>query len=395
MAKTVALTGNHAIAQAMRQINPDVVAAYPITPQTQIVEEFSTFVAQGIVDTEFVNVESEHSAMSACIGAAASGARVMTTTSSQGLALMWEELYIAASLRLPIVMHDANRALSGPINIHCDHSDTMGARDSGWIQIFSEHAQEAYDNTVQAARIAEHADVRLPVMVNLDGFIISHAIDRLDLLDDDEVKAFVGPPGGIEATLLDVDAPITVGPFDGLYGFYEEHKYRQTVAMKAAKGVILEIASDFAELSGRGYGFFEPYKMDDAEVAIIVLGSTAGTVRASIDKARERGVKVGMIKLRVFRPFPAEELAAALAAVKAVAVMDRSDSFGAAGGPVFLETRSALYGLAGRPVVANYVYGLGGRDVGFEDIERVINETVDRAKTGDQGALVTYLSLRE
>lgn len=394
MPKTVALTGNSACAQAMRQINPDVVAAYPITPQTTIVEEFSTFVAKGLVDTEYVTVESEHSAMSACVGASAAGSRVITTTSSQGLALMWEILYIAASLRLPIVMHNVNRTLSGPINIHCDHQDSMGARDSGWIQIYCEDAQEAYDTTIQAVRIAEDNRVRLPVMVCFDGFIISHAIDRLDLLDDDVVKKFVGAfePA---VSLLDTEKPVTVGPFDGLHGYFFEFRRAQELATLGALPVIAEVGKEFGEVSGRNYGLFEAYKLDDAEVAIVVLGSTAGTAKAVVDDLRNKGVAAGVLKIRSFRPFPATEIAEALSGVKAVAVMDRSLSPGAAGAPVYQEVRSALYDQRSHIPVAGYIYGLGGRDVPPSEIEKVFADLADIAKAGEVNKKVSYLGLRE
>jgi pyruvate ferredoxin oxidoreductase alpha subunit len=394
MAKTVALTGNSACAQAMRQINPDVVAAYPITPQTTIVEEFSTFVAKGLVDTEYVTVESEHSAMSACVGASAAGSRVITTTSSQGLALMWEILYIAASLRLPIVMHNVNRTLSGPINIHCDHQDSMGARDSGWIQIYCENAQEAYDTTIQAIRIAEDNRVRLPVMVCFDGFIISHAIDRLDLLEDDEVKKFVGPfePA---VSLLDTEKPVTVGPFDGLYGYFFEFRRAQELATLGALPVIAEVSKEYGKISGRDYGLFEAYKLDDAELAVVVLGSTAGTAKAVVDQLREDGIAAGVLKIRSFRPFPAEKIAEALSGVKAIAVMDRSIAPGAVGAPVFQEVRSALYDQSARVPTIGYIYGLGGRDVPPAHIEKVFADLSEIVKTGTVKQTVNYLGLRE
>ena len=396
MAKTgmkVAMTGNTAAAEAMRQINPDVVAAYPITPQTAIVEDFSNFVASGRVDTEFVCVESEHSAMSACIGAASAGARVITATSSQGLALMWEMLYIASSLRLPIVMHNVNRTLSGPINIHCDHSDSMGARDAGWVQIFSENAQEVYDNTIQAVRIAEHSDVELPVMILLDGFIISHAIERLETLDDKQVKDFVGPSKPVYS-MLDAKHPITVGPFDGLHGYYFEFKKVQNEALMASKSVVLDVAREFGKISGRTYGLFENYRLEDADVGMIVLGSTAGTAKAVVDEMRSEGKKVGLLKLRLFRPFPADEIAVALSNVKAVAVLDRSCSFGAQGGPVFTEVRTALYGHTNIPV-AGYVYGLGGRDVGKDQIRKAYTDMLEMVKTGKTRDELGYLGVRE
>ncbi|MDP3804194.1 MAG: pyruvate ferredoxin oxidoreductase, partial [Candidatus Omnitrophota bacterium] len=324
MAKSniVARTGNEAMAEAMRQINPDVVAAYPITPATEIVQIFAGFVADGLVDTEFVPVESEHSAMSACIGSCAAGGRTMTSTSSQGLALMAEMLYIASGLRLPIVMADVNRTLASPLNIHCDHSDTMMVKDAGWIQIFSENAQEAYDNMIQAVKIAERA--KLPVVVTTDGFIISHGMERIEILDDEAVKEFIGEYKP-EYYLLNFDKPVTIGALD-LPDYYFEHKRQQIEAMKNSKQVIIDAGKEFAKISGRGYGFFERYKMDDAEVSIVCMGSTAGTAKVVIDELRTKGVKAGLLKPRVFRPFPKDEIADALKGVKAVAVLDRSDS---------------------------------------------------------------------
>ncbi|HON42863.1 MAG TPA: pyruvate ferredoxin oxidoreductase, partial [Bacillota bacterium] len=380
MSIRVAKTGNEAVAEGMRQINPDVVAAYPITPQTEIVQIFSSFVANGQVDTEFVTVESEHSAMSATVGAASAGARAMTATSANGLALMWEIVYIAASMRLPIVMPVVNRALSGPINIHCDHSDTMGARDSGWVQIFSENAQEAYDNLLQAVRIAENKNVLLPVMVTMDGFIISHAMEVMHLLEDEKVREWVGEYVP-ENPLLDVDNPITVGPLD-LYDWNMEHKRQQAEAMIQSKPVILQVAKDYAKLSGREYGLFEEYMLDDAEIAIVVLGSTAGTAKEVVKALRADGVKAGLLKVRVFRPFPACEISRALQGKKAIAVMDRSDSFNAVSGPVFAEVRSAMYGMENAPTVVDYIYGIGGRDVTMDHIKSVYDDLAKIVKTG-------------
>jgi len=393
MSIRVAKTGNEAVAEGMRQINPDVVAAYPITPQTEIVQIFSSFVANGKVDTEFVTVESEHSAMSATVGAASAGARAMTATSANGLALMWEIVYIAASMRLPIVMPVVNRALSGPINIHCDHSDTMGARDSGWIQIFSENAQEAYDNLLQAVRIAENKNVLLPVMVTMDGFIISHAMEVMHLLEDEKVRQWVGEYVP-ENPLLDVDNPVTVGPLD-LYDWNMEHKRQQAEAMVQAKPVILEVARDYAKLSGREYGLFEEYMLDDAEIAIVALGSTAGTAKEVVKALRADGVKAGLLKVRVFRPFPACEIARALQCKKAVAVMDRSDSFNAVSGPVFAEVRSAMYGMENAPAIVDYIYGIGGRDVTMDHIKSVYDDLAKIVKTGQVERTLTYLGIRE
>jgi len=390
-----ALEGAHASAQAMRQINPDVVAAYPITPQTAIVQTFSQYVADGEVDTEFIAVESEHAAMSACIGASAAGGRVMTATAANGLALMWEELYIAASMRMPIVMSCVNRALSAPLNIHCDHSDSMGARDAGWIHLFSETGQEAYDNTIQAVRIAEHPDLLVPVMVMQDGFITGHAVELVEVADDASVKQFIGTYAP-KHSLLDIDHPTTFGAWD-LYDYYFEHKRQQTDALSKAMKVILDVGQEFGRAFGRPYGAFEPYAMDDAEMAIVVLSSTAGTCRTVIKELRKQGLKIGLLKLRVFRPFPAEELVAALKGATAIAVLDRSISFGSmqGAGPVFLELCAALFAAGASSKAVNFIYGLGGRDVLPDDIKSVATELRQIVETGKVKSLVNYLGLRE
>jgi len=395
MSKYEALTGDQAVATAMRQINPDVVAAYPITPQTETVEFFAEYVANGEVTTDFICVESEHSAMSACVGASAAGARVMTATSSQGLALMWEIVYIAASYRCPIVMSLVNRALSGPINIHCDHSDVMGVRDSGWIILFSENNQEAYDNVIQAVRIAEHPDVLLPVMVCQDGFITSHAMERVEVYDDADVKAFVGTYQP-KQSLLDVDNPMTYGALH-FYDYYYESKRQQAEAMEKARRVVLEVADEFNRKFGRNYGLFEAYRLDDADVAVVVANSTAGTAKVVVDSLRAQGLKVGLLKPRVFRPFPAKELAVALRHLKAVAVMDRSIAFGYLNnaGPLFIELTAALALHGVHIPVADYIFGLGGRDIKPSEIESVYRDLLRVAETGRVERLVTYLSVRE
>ena len=387
------LSGNEAVATAMKQINPDVVAAFPITPSTEIPQYFSTFVANGTVDTEFVAVESEHSAMSACIGAEAAGARAMTATSANGLSFMWEMIYIASSMRLPIVMNLVNRAVSGPLNIHNDHSDAMGVRDSGWIMLFSENNQEAYDNTLMAHRIAEHKDVQLPLMVCQDGFITSHSIENIELLDDDTVKDFVGTYKP-EHYLLNSNEPIAMGPLD-LQAFLFEHKAQQAEAMKNAKKVILDVAKDFEKITGRKYSFFEEYRMEDSEIAIVCMNSTAGTTKFVVDSLRNKGIKAGMLKLRVFRPFPAEEIAKALENQKAVAILDKSDSLNAAGGALFEDVTSAMYVNNKKVPMVNYIYGIGGRDTTSTDIESVFDDLIDICN-GEQ--IVTpyrYLGLRK
>jgi pyruvate ferredoxin oxidoreductase alpha subunit len=390
---TVANTGNIMVAEAMRQCAPDVMGAYPITPQTTIVEEYAKYVAQGRVHTEYVTVESEHSAMSVCVGASAAGARVMTATSSQGLALMWEELHIASGMRLPIVMANANRALSAPINIHCDHSDVMGARDTGWVILFAETAQEAYDNTIMAIRIAEHPDVQLPVMTCLDGFITTHSIDRAQLMDDATVAAFVGERTP-QYPLLDTDAPATHGCFAGLGGPYFEFKKAQRNAIDRSAAVIRDVADEWTKICERPFGMIEGWGMDDAEIAIVAIGSTAGNVRHVARELRDAGVRVGVLKIRVFRPFPFAEIAAALKDLKAVAILDRAESFGAEGGPLFLEIRSALYDLETRPAIVNYIYGLGGSDVKLDLIRRVYSDLSDIADGAAQVGRLVYLGAR-
>ena len=395
MSKFKALDGNAAVATAMRQINPDVVAAYPITPQTATVQTFSEYVADGLVDTEFVTVESEHSAMSACVGASSAGARVMTATSANGLALMWEIVYIAASTRLPIVMSLVNRALSGPINIHPDHSDVMGIRDSGWIILMSESGQEAYDNIIQAIRIGEHPDVLLPVAVCQDGFITGHGLERVEIYEDDVVQDFVGTYKP-QWSLLDLENPKTYGPLD-FYDYYYEHKRQQVDAMEKSFDVIMDVTKEFNERFDRDYGLFEEYRLDDAEVAIVVANSTAGTAKSVVDNMRDQGKKVGLLKIRLFRPFPAEALAKALSHLKAVAVMDRSISFGAMNnaGPLYIEIAAALALHGVHVPMSDYVYGLGGRDILPREIEQVYLEALKMAKTGKVERNVSYLSVRE
>ncbi len=387
------LSGNEATAIAMKQINPDVVAAFPITPSTEIPQYFSTFVSNGEVDTEFVAVESEHSAMSATIGAEAAGARAMTATSANGLSLMWEMIYIASSLRLPIVMALVNRAVSGPLNIHNDHSDAMGVRDAGWIMLFSENNQEAYDNMLMAHRIAEHKDVQLPVMVCQDGFITSHSIENIELENDEDVKKFVGQYKP-EHYLLNDKEPIAIGPLD-LQAYLFEHKAQQAEAMKNAKKVIKEVAEEFEKWTGRKYEFFEKYKLDDAEIAIVCMNSTAGTTKAVVDELREKGVKAGLLKLRMFRPFPAEEIAEALQGLKAVAILDKADSLNAAGGALFEDITSAMYVNKKQVPMVNYIYGIGGRDTTTMQIESVYNDLQEIVKTGETGNPYRYLGLRK
>jgi pyruvate ferredoxin oxidoreductase alpha subunit len=403
--ETVGLNGDEAVAYAVKQADVDVVAAYPITPQTIIVEKFSEYVANGEVDTEYVCTESEHSAMAACLSASATGARVFTASASAGLALMHEMLFVTSGCRAPVVMAIANRAYSAPLNIHGDHSDTMAQRDSGWIQIYAENAQEVYDSILQAFRIGEHLDVQLPVIIGLDGFTLSHTLESVRVLVGEDVKSFVGTrklptvlshEGKTVPYRLDPENPVTMGPI-ALQNFYFEFKRQQEEAMQNASRVIQEVHDEYARLSGRSYGdgLIEKYMLEDAEVATVCLGSTAGTVKTVVDELREKGVKAGLLRIRTFRPFPAGEIAKALSKAKAVAVMDRSMSFGGKGGAVFHETRHALYDLQSHPFVVNYVYGLGGRDTSPSQICRIYEDLQKIVQTRHVDENVKYVGLRE
>lgn len=388
--KVVARTGNEAMAEAMRQINPDVVAAYPITPATEVVQLFASFVADGLVTTEFVPAESEHSALSACVGASSAGARVMTSTSSQGLALMHEILYIAGGMRLPIVICLVNRALSSPINIHCDHSDSLGSRDSGWLQIFAENTQEAYDTTIIAVKAAEEA--RLPAMVTTDGFIISHSMERVEMLEDKDVPIFLGERKALNS-VLNLEKPLSFGSLD-LQDYYFEHKRSQIEAMNTCLPIIEKAHKAFADKFGRYYPIVDEYKMDDAEVAILCLGSTAGTAKVTVEKMRQQGKKVGVIRPRVYRPFPKDQLLKALAKVKAVAILDRAETMSGQGGHLFNEVKAILYDAKTHPLIKNYVYGLGGRDISIEELESIYDEMIGFQKAGKIDKDLAYFGVR-
>lgn len=392
--KKVIMTGAEAAAFAMKQINPDVVPAYPITPQTEIMHNYTQFVADGVVDTEMILVESEHSAMSAAVGASAAGSRVMTATAANGLALMHEIVYIAASGRLPIVMNIVNRALSGPINIHCDHSDSMAERDSGWLQIYSETAQEVYDNTILAMKIAENPDVSLPMMVCQDGFITSHCEENLEIIEKREVQNYLGEHKAVHP-LLDVENPKSFGPLD-LQDYYFEHKKQQVDAMKNALHVFKDAAVELEKITGRSIPYYEKYMLDDADFVIVVMSSTAGLVKDRIDLLRGQGLKVGLLKIKLFRPFPFEDIAHELKDKKAIAVMDRSDSFGAFGGPLHHEIKSALYGMSSSKI-KGYVFGLGGRDITADLIDTVYHEIIEGERHNDNDffRVVDYLGVRE
>ena len=386
------LSGNEAVAFAMKQINPDVMGAFPITPSTEIPQYFSTYVDNGQVDTEFIPVESEHSAMSTCIGAEAAGCRAVSATSSCGLCYMTEMLYVAASDRLPITLAVSTRALSGPININNDHSDAMGVRDTGWLMLFAETNQEAYDNYLQAMRIGEA--VSLPIMVCQDGFITSHAIENIELVEDEKVKAFVGEYKP-KHFLLNKDEPMAVGAY-ATPVYYMECKRAQAQAMMDAKEVIKKVGAEFGQMTGRTYGLIEKYRMDDAEEAIVIIGSSAGTAKEAVNVLREQGKKVGLIKVRAFRPFPSEEIVDALKNVKAFAVMDKDDSFNGHCGPMFAEVAASMYAAGvSAPKGISYIYGLGGRDVRVESIQHVFAELAEIAATGVTGETYRYLDVRE
>jgi pyruvate ferredoxin oxidoreductase alpha subunit len=403
--KMMALAGDEAVAYAVKQSDVDVVAAYPITPQTIIVEKFSDYVANGEVEAEFVCVESEHSAMAASLSASATGARVFTATASAGLALMHEMLFVASGCRTPVVMAIANRALSAPLNIHGDHSDSMAERDSGWIQLYAENAQEVYDSIIQAFQIAENLTVLLPVMVGLDGFTLSHTLENVETLLDEDVKKFVGVrkfpnvlthEGKTVPFKLDPANPLTLGPI-ALQNYYFEFKRQQEQAMENALAVIKQVNSDYTKLSGRSYGngLVEAYCLEDAEVAAVCLGSTAGTMKTVVDKLREEDAKAGLLRLRTFRPLPVEEIRSALANVKALAIMDKCISFGGNGGPVFHEIRHLLYEVANRPFVINYIYGLGGRDTSPDELRSIFENLQRILQVGRVEKPIQYLGLRE
>jgi len=403
--EVLALNGDEAVAYAAKQSDVDVVAAYPITPQTIIVERFSEYVANGEVETEFVCTESEHSALTACLAASVTGARAFTASASAGLALMHEMLFVTSGCRAPVVMAIANRALSAPLNIHGDHSDTMTERDSGWIQIYVENAQEAYDSVIQAFRIAENTDVLLPVIVGLDGFTLSHTLENVHVLADDVVKKFVGTrkfvnvvnhEGKTVPFKLDPDNPTSMGPI-ALPNYYFEFKRQQEEAMKNALKIIPQVNREYSEISGRNYGdgLVDPYYVEDAEIAIVCLGSTAGTVKAVVDEMRADGVKAGLLRIRTFRPLPVEKIVNTLKNAKAVAVMDRSMSFGGEGGPVFHEVRHALYDTDKHPHIVNYIYGLGGRDTSPMQIRKIYEDLQKILRTKHVETRVQYLGLRE
>ena len=389
---TVVWDGNFAAANALRQAQIDVVAAYPITPSTPIVEGYGKFMADGYIDGEFIMVESEHAAMSGCVGAAAAGGRVATATSSQGFALMVEVLYQASGMRLPIVLTVVNRALASPLNVRGDHGDMYLGRDSGWLQVDAFNAQEAYDLTLCAFKIAEHKSVRLPMMVHQDGFITSHTAQNVKPLSDDDAYNFIGKYETVNE-MLDFSKPVTYGA-QTEEDWHYEHKAKQHKAIVDSRPVIDEVFAEFEKLTGRKYNRVESYFMDDAEVAIVALGTTVETAQIVAKQLREEGIKAGVVAPRVIRPFPFDNVREALKGVKAIACLDRSSPGGALG-MLYNEVTGALYTSDEKPVVTNYIYGLGGRDLTLETIEEVYRELAENAKSGKRkGKIQQFLSLR-
>lgn len=376
-----------AMADAVAQANADVIAAYPITPQTHIVEHLSEIVANGELDAEFVPVDSEHSAMSVCCGSAAVGARTFTSTSSQGLALMSEIFFITAAMRLPVVMALANRSLSSPLSIWNDHTDTMMVRDAGWIHIFVENGQEAYDNIFTAFRIGEDPDVMLPVAVNLDGFILTHMIEPIEYEDNETVSRYL-PEFRMKNT-LHPDNPVSMGCF-GMPEIYTEAQLQREYAIRHAYPTILKAWDEWGKLTGRYYKPVETYRTDDAEYCLVTMGSYGESAMEVVDALRDEGEKVGVVRIRLWRPFPVDDLRKAVLGKKSLIVIDRAISFGGPGGPVASEIRSALYGKEGAPVIVNTVAGLAGRDVASSDFRKIILEGRARAEKDETDGFILY-----
>jgi pyruvate ferredoxin oxidoreductase alpha subunit len=383
-AKRIGLEVSLGIAEAVKLCDADAIAAYPITPQTHVVEHLAELVADGHLDAEFIPVESEHSAMSACIGTAAAGARTFTATASQGLALMIEIMYIASSMRFPIVMAVANRALSAPISIWGDHSDAMLARDAGWIQYFCENGQEAYDLTICSFKIAEDHRVMLPLTINFDGFTLSHVVEPLIPISQEEVTAFL--PIYEPVYRMDPKNPVSMGPV-GMPEIYTEAKKAHDEALTGSKEVIREVWDEFAEKFGRQYNFVEKYRTDEADTILVGMGALTETARGAIDSLRDKGKKVGLVRIRLWRPFPFEEIREALSSAKTVVCFDRALSPGGPGGPMASEVKNALYNMDKRPAVVSLIGGLGGRDVRFRDFA----EWIEMAeKIAAEGAIPDY-----
>ncbi len=391
--KIVGLEGSFAVAEAVRMANADVISAYPITPQTHIVERLAEMIADGELDAEFICVESEHSAMSACVGASAAGARVFTCSASQGLELMHEVLYIPSSMRLPVVAVAANRALSAPLSVWCDHSDAMAIRDTGWIQMFAENNQEAFDLTVCAYKIAEAKDVLFPAMLHIDGFYLSHVIEDMELPEDEDVADFI--PDYDYPFALDPESPVSMGCYGPPF-IYPEAKKAQEVAFDHSKFKILETWNEFGDTFGRYYAPVETYKMADARIALVTMGSIGETAMLAVDEMRTEGNDVGLIRLRLWRPFPFAELREIVKDLELLVVLDRAISFGM-GGPVCSEVKSALYDMSEDLKIVSFIGGIGGRDITIADFKYMVNRASEEAKSGkwDEEVATRMIGVRE
>ncbi|MEM1676586.1 MAG: transketolase C-terminal domain-containing protein [Nitrososphaerota archaeon] len=390
--RMVALTGNEAIAYAVKQANVDVIAAYPITPQTIIVERLSKYVADGELEAAFIQAESEHSALSICIGAALTGARTFTSTASQGLALMHEVLHIASSMRAPIVMAVANRALNSPLNIHCDHSDIMNARDTGWIHLFANNVQQAYDLTLIAFRLSEDLDVLLPTSINLDGFILTHSVEPVEVLPDKDVRNFLGE--NRYPYEIDFNKPLAYGVM-ALPDTYMEFRKQLYEVLKSAPRIYDEIAEEYAKISGRRYGKLLPYFTEDAEVIVIALGSSVETLKYVAKRLRREGLKAGVLGITMYRPFPEEELVEILSKAKVVVVMDRAYSYGGVGGPLYTDVLSTLYKNDLKITIADFIYGLGGRDFKISDAEEIFKKAFRALEKGSFDQDIYWWGVKE
>lgn len=390
-AKRIGMEVSIAAAEAVRLANADCIAAYPITPQTHIVEHLSELVADSKLDAEFIPVESEHSALSVCAGTSAAGARTFTATSSQGLALMHEILFIVSGMRLPIVMTVANRALSAPLNIWNDHSDVMASRDCGWVQIFAENGQDVFDQTICAFKIAEDPRVLLPTIVNLDGFTLSHVVEPLELVSQEQVDKFLPPYQ--PAYTIHPDKPLTMGAF-GMPEVYAEARKALDMALRASYPFILETWKEWGELTGRHYHPMETYRMEGAKIALLTMGSFGEGAAEAVDRMRDRGVPVGLLKLRLWRPFPFDVIRQSVQGLETLVIMDRALITGGVGGPVCSEIQAALYGQSKRPRIASFIAGLGGRDVPPEHFEEMVNQALKSKGRRKKEEFVT-LGVRE
>jgi pyruvate ferredoxin oxidoreductase alpha subunit len=387
MGKRVDMEVSIAAAEAVKQANVDVISAYPITPQTHIVEHLSEIVVNGELDAEFFCVESEHSAMSICIGSEAAGARSFTCTSAQGLALMAEMTYIASGLRLPILMIISNRTLSAPLSIWNDHSDAMMIRDSGWIQFFVENGQEVYDHVFISYRLGEDRKVLFPVIINMDGFVLSHVIEPIELIEQEKIDQFLPPYQPLYR--LHPDQPVTMGAF-ALPAIFAETKKAQEVALRSSMPKILEVWKAFGDMTGRYYQPIETYKVEDAETLVLTMGSIGETASVAIDQMREQGRSVGLVKIRLWRPFPFEALKQAILHAKNLVVIDRCVSVGGPGGPVASEVKAAIYGEPSRPSVYNFVAGISGRDVAPFDFIKMVDKAEIEIEEGNKEGFEIY-----